>query len=51
MNKTLTFENLTAIKDAMDKIALIDQSDYFQKYYAEITSRLEVKRKDQMRMN
>ncbi len=51
MNKTLTFENLTSIKAAMDKIAVIDQSDYFKKYYAEIISRLEAKRKDQMLMN
>lgn len=51
IGNTLTYENLKAIKSAMDLIKPIDQSDNFKKYYAEITSRLEVKRKDQMRMN
>lgn len=48
---TLTYENLKAIKAAMDLISPIDQSDYFKKYYAEILHRLEVKIKDQKLMN
>jgi hypothetical protein len=48
---TLTFENLKAIKLAMDKIKPIDQSDYFKKYYSEVVNRLEVKIKDQKLMN
>lgn len=38
---TLTIENLKAIKEAMDKIKPIDQSEYFKKYYSEIEWRLE----------
>lgn len=48
---TLTYENLRAIKLAMDAIKPIDQSDNFKNYYAEIVNRLEVKIKDQRLMN
>lgn len=41
MKTTLTVENLLAIFQALDRIALIDRSDYFNNYYQEIVSRLQ----------
>ena len=38
---SLSFKNLLAIKQAMDKIKPIDQSDYYKQYYNEILSRLD----------
>lgn len=46
---TLTEGNLKAIKSAMDKIKINDQSEYFQKYYKEITNRISVIEKDLLR--
>lgn len=46
---TLTMENLTAIKKAMDMIKSNDQSDYFKKYYKEVSDRILVVKKDLMR--
>lgn len=37
---SLTLENLQAIKNAMEKIKVIDRSDYFNQYYGEILDRL-----------
>lgn len=48
---TLTLENLSKIKAAMDNIEGIDQSDNFKSYYNEILWRLEAKAKDQSRLN
>ena len=39
MNTTLTLENIEAIICAMDKIKLIDRSEYFNNYYAEVIER------------
>lgn len=38
---SLTLENLQAIKDAMDKIKIIDQSNNFVLFYNEILDRIE----------
>lgn len=46
INKTLTYDNLKSIKEAMDKIELIDQSEYFKNYYKEIEWRLSALEKD-----
>lgn len=48
---TLTYENLKAIKKAMDKIKFIDQSDYFKSYYNELINRLLAKEKDKRFLN
>lgn len=40
MNTTLTLENLTTIKNAMDSIKSIDRSDYFKQFYSEIEQRI-----------
>lgn len=45
MKTTLTVENLLAIFQALDRIALIDRSDYFNNYYQEVVSRLQDERK------
>lgn len=47
MKTTLTVENLLAIFQALDRIALIDRSDYFNNYYQEVVSRLQDERKIQ----
>lgn len=45
METSNTIENLKEIKNAMDKIKPIDQSDYFRQYHSEIKERLkELKR-------
>jgi hypothetical protein len=41
MKTSNTIEHLQAIKNAMDKIKPIDQSDYFRQYHSEIKERLE----------
>ena len=46
---TLTIDNLKAIKKAMEKIKSNDQSDYFKKYYKEISDRISVIEIDIMR--
>lgn len=46
INKTLTYDNLKAIKKAMEEIELIDQSDHFKNYYKEIEWRLKALEKD-----
>lgn len=51
MGDTLTYDNLTAIKKAMDKIKPIDQSDYFKNYYKEVLDRLSAKEKDKRFLN
>jgi len=38
---SLSFKNLLTIKQAMDKIKSIDQSDFFKKYYQEVIDRLD----------
>lgn len=38
--RTLTLENLKRIKEAMDRIELIDRSSYFNNYMMEIEWRL-----------
>jgi hypothetical protein len=39
METTLTLENIDAIICAMNKIKLIDRSEYFNNYYAELIER------------
>jgi len=48
---TLTESNLVAIKNAMEKIDLIDRSEYFANYYKEVLSRLDAKEKDKKYLN
>lgn len=38
---TLNLQNLIQIKEAMDKIVPLDQSDHFKVYHKEITDRIE----------
>lgn len=40
MGTTLTFENITSIIHAMDKIKRSDKSDFFIQYYAELKYRI-----------
>jgi len=51
INRTLTHDNLKAIKKAMDKIEPIDQSDYFKSYYKEVGDRLAAIEKDKRFLN
>lgn len=43
---TLTYENLKAILESMDRIKENDRSDYFKKYYLEVVLRMETAEKD-----
>jgi len=51
IGSTLTHDNLKAIKTAMDKIKMIDQSDHFKNYYNEVLNRLSTIEKDKRFLN
>jgi hypothetical protein len=41
MNETLTIENLERVLYAMNQFKEIDRSEYFKRYYFEVTLRLD----------